>query len=202
MKIIALLLIIFGVLFIAGFGVMWLLLFAMSFDAPGSVDNAGIWGIHLVVLLLFFGFILAVIYATKAYRNGNYARSMGFSSFFALVFLVIALFLGISSKETLQEIQASNTKAAEDVRLYPTEKFIRRIEGGADTIIVFPSRIVAYRLYVKGGYTFGCPVGDLNEARDTIFVNGKEFDEKIGRGGLSQFLDERGRKLTEVFIIK
>ncbi len=202
MKITALFLMFLGVLFILGFGFAFLLLFAMSFDAPGSIGTLGVWAIHLFIFLLLLIFMATLIFSAKAYRAGNYTRSVGFGSVFGLAVFGSLVFLGKASNDTLQDIQATNAQEAEDARLYPMQQFIRPVEGGADTVIVFPSRIVAYRLYVQGGKPFAGPIGDLNATRDTILVNNSEFDRKMKRQELNQFVDDKGRRLTEVFGIR
>lgn len=153
-------------------------------------------------MLLLLAGIAILIFAGAAYRSGNYTRSVGFGSIFGVAMVGIAVAVGSTSFGTLQAFQSMEAQAAEDARRYPVQKFIRPVAGGADTIIVFPGRIVAYRLYVAGGMPFAGPVGNLNEARNTIVVDDREFDEKIGREALSQFVDGQGRKLTDVFAIQ
>lgn len=199
MKITALLLLILGALLTAGLGLLLLLMSVMAVGAPGPVRNPG--GLLMVFLPLLAG-IAVLVFAGAAYRSGNYARSVGFGSIFGVALVGIAVAVGSTSFGTLRDYRAAEAQAAEDARLYPIQKFLRPVAGGADTIIVFPGRIVAYRLYVAGGIPFAGPVGNLNEARTTIVVDDREFDEKIGREALSQFVDGQGRKLTDVFAIQ
>ena len=67
-------------------------------------------------------------------------------------------------------------------------------------MIVFPSRIVAYRLMNYNGYPYNGPLGVLNESRTTIVYN-NSTDTKLPFNELDQFVDENGRKLTEVYQI-
>ena len=199
MKVTALLLLILGALLTAGLGLLLLLMSGMAVGAPGPVRNPG--GL-LMVFLPFLAGIAVLVFAGAAYRSGNYARSVGFGSILGVVALGYAVVVGRTSYGSLQAFQSMEAQAAEDARRYPVQKFIRPVAGGADTIIVFPGRIVAYRLYVAGGMPFAGPVGNLNEARTTIVVDDREFDEKIGRKALSQFVDGQGRKLTDIYAIQ
>lgn len=202
MKITALFLMLLGVLFITGLGFASLLLFATSFDAPGSIGMLGVWAIHFLILLSLLAFVAVLVFAGKAYRAGNYARSAGFGSVFGVAVLGLAIFFGKTSHDTLQAYRATEAQATEDARLYPVQYFIRPVPGGADTIIVFPGRIVAYRLHVEGNFPFAGPVGDLNAARDTIVVSDREFVARITREELARFADGQGHKLTDVFAIR
>ena len=199
MKIAALLLLILGALLIAGLGLLLLLMSVMAVGTPGPVRNPG--GL-LMVFLPFLAGIAVLVFAGAAYRSENYARSVGFGSIFGVAMVGIAVAVGSTSFGTLRDYRAAEAQAAEDARHYPIQKFLRPVAGGADTIIVFPGRIVAYRLYVAGGMPFAGPVGNLNEARTTIVVDDREFDEKIGREALSQFVDGQGRKLTDIYAIQ
>lgn len=199
MKVTALLLLILGALLTAGLGLLLLLMSGMAVGTPGPVSNPG--GL-LKVFLPFLAGIAVLVFAGAAYRSGNYARSVGFGAIFGVAMVGIAVAVGSTSFGTLRDYRAAEAQAAEDARLYPIQKFLRPVAGGADTIIVFPGRIVAYRLYVAGGMPFAGPVGNLNEARTTIVVDDREFDEKIGREALSQFVDGQGRLLTDVYAIQ
>ncbi len=199
MKITALLLIILGSLLVAGLSLMLLLMSVMAFGAPGPVDKPeGLLVVFLPILVL----IVILFFAGKAYRSGDYSRSVGFGSVIGVALVGGAVYLGRTSYNAMQEFQAMEAQAAEDNRLYPVQKFLRPVEGGTDTIIVFPGRIVAYRLYVGREFPFAGPVGDLNATRDTIVVSDREFVEKVKHEELSRFVDEQGRKLTDVFAIR
>ncbi len=50
------------------------------------------------------------------------------------------------------------------------------------------------------GYPYAGPLGVMNEARTTI-VYDNSSDTKLPFGELDQFLDEEGRKLTEMYQI-
>lgn len=203
MKIIALLLMLLGVALIAGVGVMSLLAFAMGFDAPGSADKPGVWLLNSLIFLPSIGLMVVLVLAFNAYRSGQYGRSVGFGSVFALLAGGGALYFSKTSYDALRDYRAREAEAAENARLYPLQKFVRSFEGGADTILVFPDRIVAYRLAKRGDlpFPYSGPVGDLNEARDAILIS-RSYDWRIGLAEFPEFVDENGRKLTEVYSIR
>lgn len=202
MKVTALLLIILGLLLVVVLGLMLLFLSIMVVGTPGPASRSGGLADLYWLFLPLLAFIVVLFFAATAYRAGNYTRSVWFASVFGVAVIGIIVYMGKTSSSALQEIRAANAQAAEEERLYPIQKFLRPVEGGADTIIVFPSRIVAYRLYVEGGIPFAGPVGDLNVARDTIVVSDREFVERVKREELPQFVDGEGRKLTDVFAIR
>jgi len=202
MKVTALLLMILGIRLVVVLGLMAFFILIMVMGTPGSASRPeGLADLYWLFLPLL-AFIAALVFAGQAYRAGNYARSIWFGSVFGLAVLSITVYLGKTSYSTMQEMRTTNAQTAEEERLYPRQKFLRPVEGGADTIIVFPGRIVAYRLYVEGGIPFAGPVGDLNEARDTIVVSDREFVERVRREELSRFVDGEGRKLTDIFAIR
>jgi hypothetical protein len=203
MKIIALLLLFLGVLLILAVAAMSVFLFAMAFDAPGSADKPGVWLGNSLIFLPLLLFIALLIYAFIAYQSGQYTRAVWLGS----VFVAVAAggwawlrFTSLRAHRKLQEVQA---REAEDARRYPTQRFLRPFEGGADTILVFPSRIVAYRMPRRGDmpFAYSGPVGDLNEARDAIVI-APAFDGRIRREEFGEFVDEAGRRLTEVYAIR
>ncbi len=202
MKTLAILLMLLGVLLIAGLGLMSLLGFAMSFDAPGSAQNPLNWLISILVIVLPFIVLTGIlIFSWMAFHSGDYTRSALIGSVFGVIIIGTGMFVGISSYNTLHGIHNITVTDAQNVRLYPIEKFFRRVDKGVDTIIIFPNHIVSYRFCPRGTYKATGSVGDLNMERNTITVN---FDAgaKLNREELSQFIDEKGRKLTEAYSIR
>lgn len=203
MKILALLLLLLGVLLILAVGALSVFLFAMAFDAPGSAGKPGVWAGNLLIFLPLLFLVTVLIFAFVAYQSGHYTRAVWLGSVFGGVVVGGVIFFGVSSLGALRALRASQAQVAEEARLYPEQRFIRPFEGGADTIIVFPSRIVAYRMPRRGDmpFAYSGPVGDLNEARDAIVID-PVFDKRIGLDEFSEFVDERGRRLTEVYAIR
>ncbi len=203
MKIIALLLLLLGALLILGVGALSILMFAMAFDAPGSGEKPGVWLFNVLIFLPLLLLVAVLIYAFMAYLSGNYTRSVWLGSVFVVVGVVCVTYFEISSIATLREYRASQAQAVEEARLHPVQQFVRPFEGGADTIIVFPNHIVAYRMPMRGDmpFAYSGPVGDLNESRDAIVID-PVFDRRIGLDEFPEFVDEQGRKLTEVYVIR
>jgi ABC-type transport system involved in multi-copper enzyme maturation permease subunit len=198
MKITALLLIFLCVILLLGFGFMYLLGFAMSFDAPGSTSDPKAWGMRLLMFLPLLLIILALILAIIAFTSGNYKRSAIISSVLIGICGVLIAFLLISSFTSLAKYKVQTTKEAADAIKYPIQKFLRPVEGGTDTIIVFSDRIVAYRKYQGTNFPWSGPLGDLNDSRDTMYYH-ESSDTKIAINELDQFVDKGGRKFTEVY---
>ena len=67
MKGLALILMFLTLLAIVGFGLFYLLGFAMSFDAPGSDKDPAAWGMRLLMFLPAIVFIIVLAFAWKAY---------------------------------------------------------------------------------------------------------------------------------------
>ncbi|MEP6794738.1 MAG: hypothetical protein ABJB16_10460 [Saprospiraceae bacterium] len=202
MKVAAILFMILGVFLIVGVGMMSLFGFAMSFDAPGSEHDPQAWLNRILIFALpLLVFIVILVLAWIAFSRGNYIRSFWIGSVFGLVVIGFALITVISSFMTIGQITATNLQTAREEKLYPIQKFLRPGEDGADTIIVFPSRIVAYRIYTGDQNRLGGPVGDLNKTRDTIILD-FDTDTRIKREDLSQFVDAEGRRLTDVYGLK
>ncbi len=201
MKTAALLLMILSVLILLGFGFMYLLGFAMSFDAPGSGDDPKAWGMRLLMLLPLLLIIVALIFSIKAYSSGNFRQAFIINMVPVGFCAVLFAFLIITSFTSLAKYRATTAREAADARLYPEQRFLRPVEGGTDTIIVFPSRIVAYRKYQGTDIPWSGPLGDLNEQRNTIQYN-SSTDTHISKEELDQFFDAQGRKFTDVYRIQ
>lgn len=200
MKIISILLMLFGVLLIVVLGLMYLLGFAMSFDAPDSGDGKA-WLFRLLMFVPILILVAVLIFAMKAFASDNYVRSMRIGLVFVLAAAGIAAYLFGTSYSSLRQYRKEMAQDAEDARLYPRQKFIRPYEGGADTIIVFPNRIVAYRFNSAPDFPLSGPLGDLNEKRDAIIYNHSPHND-IRIDELDQFVDAQGRKLTDVYAIR
>ena len=201
MKTVALLLMIISVIALFGFGLMYLLGFAMSFDAPGSQSDPKAWGMRFLMFLPVLFLIVALIISIVAFSSGNYKRVVIINIIPIAICAAFIAFMFISSFSSLASYRALQAQEARDAKLYPEQRFLRNVEGGTDTIIVFPSRIVAYRKYQGTNIPWSGPLGDLEKDHKTlkVIVNS---DTKIYKEELDQFVDEKGRKFTEVYIIQ
>ena len=170
MKVTAILLMLLGVLLIAVMGFLYLLGFAMSFDAPDSGDLKA-WLMRLLLFVPLIVLVLALIFAWIAYNSGNYMRSARIGSVFGLAVIGLIVYAIGTSYSTMSDFRGQIAQEAEDARLYPKQTFLRPYDGGADTIIVFPNRVVAYRLNSAPDFPLSGPVGDLNEHRDAIIYS-------------------------------
>ncbi|MFM9946419.1 MAG: hypothetical protein ACKV1O_00620 [Saprospiraceae bacterium] len=198
MKIIAILLLLLGSALIVGLGFMYLFLFAMSFDAPGSADDPKAWGMRLLFLLPVIGLIVALIFAFLAFQSGNYVRAVRIGSVFVIALLGLLAVIVKSQMDNVRYVREMREQELEDAK-YPMQKFVRPVDKGADTILVFPSRIVAYRIFDENNsIPIGGPVGQLNKTRDTIKLD--NFPENhLKREDFEFFLDESGKKFSEAF---
>jgi hypothetical protein len=201
MKIVALLLMIISVIAMFGFGFMYLLGFAMSFDAPGSGEDPKAWGMRFLMFLPLLLLIVALIISISAYGSGNYRRVILINIVPIAVCAILVGFMVFTSFTSMAKYKAITAKEAKDAKLYPEQRFLRNVEGGTDTIIVFPNRIVAYRKYQGTDIPWAGPLGDLNEERTTIKYN-SSTDTHIAKAELDQFFDAQGRKFTDVYQIQ
>ncbi|HEX5111605.1 MAG TPA: hypothetical protein VFV79_02080 [Saprospiraceae bacterium] len=201
MKTVAVLLMIISVIALFGFGLMYLLGFAMSFDAPGSQTDPKAWGMRFLMFLPVLFLIIALIISIVAFSSGNYKRVVIINIIPIAICAAFIAFMFISSFSSMASYKAQQAQDARDAKQYPEQRFLRTVEGGTDTIIVFPSRIVAYRKYQGTDIPWAGPLGDLSEDRTTlkVIVNS---DTKIYKEELDQFVDEKGRKFSEVYIIQ
>jgi len=202
MKTAAILFMLFGVFLILGLGVMSLLGFAMSFDAPGSESDPVAWMNRVLIFVLpLIVLMLVLIFAWISFRKGNYVRSFWIGSFFGITIAIGFILTVMFSFVTMGQLKGISMQNAEKERLYPVQKFIRPVDGGADTILVFPTGMLAYRLYRKDQFPPGGYVGDLNHTRDTILVD-FGIDTLLKQEELYEFLDSQGRKLSDVFVLR
>lgn len=200
MKIVAILLMLLLLIIAVGFGFMYILGFAMSFDAPGSASDPKAWGMRFLMFSPILIILIVVIYSFIVFTQGNYRKAvLASSGALGMCALIVGFFL-FTSATSLAKYKAQVRQEEEDAKRYPKQKFLRQDEHGADTIIVFPSRIVAYRL--RGtDFPLSGPVGDLNEGRDGLIYNHSPHND-VKPEELDQFIDENGRKFTDVYPIK
>lgn len=198
MKIIAILLLVSGCLLIVGLSLLYFFGFIMSFDAPGSADAPKAWGMRLLFLLPLIVLIAALVLAFLAFQSGNYTRSVGIGSVFVIALLGIFVMMARMQSDGDRYLRELRQQELEDAK-HPVQQFMRPTESGADTIIVFPSRIVAYRVFDKNyNRSIGGPVGKLNETRDTIRLDGFRGDY-LKREEFELFVNESGEKFTTAF---
>ena len=188
------------ILAICGYGMMYILGFAMSFDAPGSTSDPKAWWMRFLMFTPILIFIAILIVSAIAFFAGNYKKAAFISGIVPVLSACFIVFMFYSSFTAMKDYRTTVAKEKEDERLYPKQTFLRSSAEGADTIIVFPSRIVAYRLVVGREYPHNGPLGDLNEDRTTIIYINRP-DTKLSVEELDQFVDEEGRRLTEVYIV-
>ena len=202
MKVIAILMMLLGIVFIFFLCVIGLLGFAMAFDAPGSADKASNWvfAIAMAVGPIIVSLVI-LVFAFLAFRKGKYGRSALIGSVFGLFVIGGFILSTTSTFFAMRSYKKMQAEEAENERLYPVQRYHRPKEGGTDTIIVFPNRIVAYRLYVGVEYPYGGPLGDLNETRDTLIYL-ERSDNRLERQELNEFVDERGKRFTDVYGIR
>jgi ABC-type transport system involved in multi-copper enzyme maturation permease subunit len=201
MKITALLLMLITIIALFGFGFMFLLGFAMSFDAPGSQSDPKAWGMRFLFFLPVLLLICALIFSFIAFSSGNYRRVILINIVPIAICVAIFAWMTFTSTTSFAKYKVQMAKEAEDAQLYPEQRFLRSVEGGTDTIIVFPNRLVAYRKFQGTNIPWAGPLGDLNDDRTTlkVIVNS---DTKIMKDELDQFVDEKGRKFSEVYIVQ
>jgi hypothetical protein len=200
MKIAAILLMLLLILIAVGFSFVYLLGFAMSFDAPGSTSDPKAWGMRFLMFLPILIIIVVVIFSFIAYNQGNYRRAVLASSGALAMCSLIVGYVLFTSFSSLADYKAKVRQDEEDARKYPKQYFTRQIEGGRDTIIVYPNRIVAYR--IKGpDFPLTGPVGDLNETRDALIYKHSPHND-IKPEDLDQFMDEQGKRFTDIYRIQ
>lgn len=185
-------------LMMIGFGFFYLLGFAMSFDAPGSDKDSAAWAMRLLMFLPGLILLAALIFAFISYRAGNFKMSVIVSTVPLGMCAIFILYLFITSFTAMTNITTTRIAEAADKKLYPVQTYLRPLADGADTIIVFPNRIVSYRLMSYNGYPYAGPLGDMNENRTTIVYNNSS-DTKLPFEELDQFVDATGKKITEVY---
>ncbi len=202
MKTLAILLMLLTLLMMVGFGMFYLLGFAMSFDAPGSTADPKAWGMRLPFFAPFFIFLVVLILSWKAYAAGNYGKSILLGVVSPAICVGLYLWMMVTSMSSLKQYNNQVAAEKEMEAKYPKENYTRTSALGTDSIIVWPSGIVAYRLHIEGmENTWDGPLGDLSKDRTTITYDHRP-DTKLLMDDLPQFADESGRKFTEVYSVK
>jgi hypothetical protein len=189
-------------LMMVGFGMFYLLGFAMSFDAPGSTIDPKAWGMRLLFFAPFFIFLVVLILSWKAYAAGNYGKSILLGVVSPAICVGLYLWMMVTSMSSLKQYNNQVAAEKEMEAKYPKEKYMRTSALGTDSIIVWPSGIVAYRLHIEGmENTWDGPLGDLSEDRTTITYD-HQPDTKLTIEDLPQFVDESGRRFTDAYRVK
>lgn len=148
MKILALVLMVLTVLVIVGFGFAYLLGFVMSFDAPGSDKDPDAWSFRILMLGPIVIFLSLFVLSIRAYSAGQYKRSVLMGAATPVIGLGLFGAMTLSSVASYKSYQKEEARQRELEKRYPVQRFTRPAEGGTDTLIVWPSGIVAYRLYM------------------------------------------------------
>ncbi len=202
MKTLAILLMLLTIVMIVGFGLFYLLGFAMSFDAPGSTTDPKAWGMRFMLFAPIIIFIVCLILAWKAYAGGYYGKSVLLGMVAPVVCIALYVWMSITSMTSMKQYNDQVAKEEEMKAKYPVEKYMRTGPLGTDTIIVWPTGIVAYRLHVEGmENTWNGPLGDLSEDRKTITYD-RRPDTKIAIEELYHFMDSEGRIFTNVYAVQ
>ena len=201
MKILAILLMLVTIVMMVGFGMFYLLGFAMSFDAPGSTTDPKAWGMRMLIFAPMIIFLVMLVLAWQAYAAGNFQKSALLGAVSPLICIALYAWMAITSMSSMKDYNAQVAKEKELEAKYPVEKYVRTADGISDTIIVWPNGIVAYRLNIGMPYPWNGPLGDLNEARDTLTYDRRD-DTKLKIEELYHFMDEQGRIFTNVYAVK
>ena len=201
MKTLAILLMLLTIVMIVGFGLFFLLGFAMSFDAPGSTTDPKAWGMRFMLFAPIIIFIVCLILAWKAYAGGHYGKSVLLGTIAPIVCIVLYAWMSITSMSSLKEYNDQVAKEEEMKAKYPVEKYIRTADGVSDTIIVWPNGIVAYRLNIGMEFPWNGPLGELSEDRKTITYD-RRPDTKLPIEELYHFMDSEGRIFTNVYAVQ
>ncbi len=201
MKTIAILLMLLGLFLILAYGAMYLLGFAMSFDAPGSTTDPNGWMMRILIFLPIPVMLAVLFFAIMAFRKTHYGQSALLGSLFAIAGIGLFVYTTLQTVGVTKMIREEATLQAENERLYPKQTYIRQGEGNPDSILVFPNGIVAYRLYHRPDKFWGGPIGDLNSTRESLVFD-RRAEEHIKFEDLPNFVDENGRVFTDVFMVK
>jgi hypothetical protein len=199
MKTLSILLMIITVLAMAGFGIFYLLGFAMSFDVPGSTSDPKAWGMRLLLLAPMFIFLVLLILSWQSFSAGNYKKSVLLGLVTPAVCVGFYLWMMVASIGSMKKYNEGLIKEKELEVKYPVEKYTRTGPLGTDTIIVWPNGLVAYRLNVEGmANTWNGPLGQLDAVRKVMTYE-RRPDTRIAIEELYHFMDEEKRIFTNVY---
>lgn len=201
MKILSILLMLLTIAMIVGFGLFYLLGFAMSFDAPGSTTDPKAWGMRLMLFAPVIVFLVCLILSWKSFAGGNYGKSVLLGMVAPVVCIALYAWMSITSMSSMKQYNDQVAKEEEMKAKYPVEKYMRTADGVSDTIIVWPTGIVAYRLNIGMEFPWNGPLGQLSEDRKTITYD-RRPDTKLPIEELYHFMDTEGRIFTNVYAIK
>ncbi len=201
MKLLAILLMLLVLVVLAGAFILYVMMFAMSFDAPGSTTDPKGWFMRFVLFLPIIACILVLIFSFLALRGGHPGRAVAISGSLVVAAAILWTLMTLSSVRGLKKYQDQVKLEKEWEKQFPVQKFVREKEIGADTIIVWPSKIVAYRIGGGDGPALGGGVGMMNDTRDTLIYS-EHRDNRIPRNELEQFVNEQGRRFTDVYRVQ
>ena len=139
MKVASILLMLLTVLMMVGFGMFYLLGFAMSFDAPGSTTDPKAWGMRLLFFAPFFIFLVVLILSWQAYAAGNYRKSVLLGVVSPAICVGLYLWMMVTSMSSMKQYNNQVAEEKEIEARYPKEEYIRQTSLGTDSIIVWPT---------------------------------------------------------------
>lgn len=202
MKTLAILLMLLTLLMMVGFGMFYLLGFAMSFDAPGSTSDPKAWGMRLLMFAPAIIFLVVLILSWQAYAAGNFRKSVFLGAVSPAICIILFGWMVVTSMMSLKQYQNQVAEEKEMEARYPKETYTRTGPLGIDSIIVWSSGIVAYRLHIEGmENTWDGPLGDLSKDRKTITYD-RRPDTRLPMEELYHFMDPEGRIFTNVYAVK
>ena len=202
MKTLSILLMLLTLLMMVGFGMFYLLGFAMSFDAPGSTSDPKAWGMRLLMFAPAIIFLVVLILSWQAYAAGNYRKSVLLGIVSPAICIALYIWMMVTSMMSLKSYQNQVAEEKEMEARYPKETYTRTGPLGTDSIIVWSSGIVAYRLHIEGmENTWDGPLGDLSKDRKTITYD-RRPDTRLPMEELYHFMDQEGRIFTNIYEVK
>src|SRR5688572_6862027 len=143
MKTLAILLMLLTILMIIGFGLFYLLGFAMSFDAPGSTTDPKAWGMRLLIASLLLIFLVCLIMSWQSFAGGHYKKAVILGAVSPIICVALFGWMTVTSMSSMKKYNDQVAKEKEQEAKYPVEKYMRTADGVSDTIIVWPNGIVA-----------------------------------------------------------
>ena len=202
MKTLSILLMLLTLLMMVGFSMFYLLGFAMSFDAPGSTSDPKAWGMRLLMFAPAIIFLVVLILSWQAYAAGNYRKSVLLGIVSPAICIALYIWMMVTSMMSLKSYQNQVAEEKEMEVRYPKETYTRTGPLGTDSIIVWSSGIVAYRLHIEGmENTWDGPLGDLSKDRKTITYD-RRPDTRLPMEELYHFMDQEGRIFTNIYEVK